>query len=168
MTVSDLDSVIALERRISDIPWSYSLFREEVSRGNDRYYTICELSSRLVGYLGSMIVDEESHITNVAVEPELWGNGIASMLLLDALDYLAGRGVKDCTLEVRAGNFRAQRLYQRFGFSPVGIRRGYYHDNGEDAIIMWLYGLDGSKEWERRDQVRKELIEAGKGLVERS
>jgi ribosomal-protein-alanine N-acetyltransferase len=111
----------------------------------------------VVGYLGMMFVGDEAHVTIVGVDPSNWGRGVATRLLLDALEEAYRSGARDCTLEVRLGNERAKRLYQRFGFAPVALRRGYYHDNHEDAIVMWLYDLDDEVELARRDRIRASL-----------
>jgi len=136
-----LDAVAALERSVSAVPWSRRAFAGELER-DDRVWLVAEEDGRgVVGYAGALIVLEEAHVVNVAVARECWGRGIATRLLVALLEELRARGVADCTLEVRTSNHRAQALYRRLGFAPVGLRRGYYPDNGEDAIIMWLRDL---------------------------
>lgn len=152
-----LEQVVAIERRISGIPWSRSLFEQEIAEGDERCYLVALEDGVVVGYLGMMFVADEAHITIVGVDPEHWGTGVATSLLLDALETARRLGIRDCTLEVRVGNERAKRLYQRFGFAPVALRRGYYHDNHEDALVMWLYDLDDDVEVLRRDRIRGAL-----------
>jgi len=158
-----LDQVLAIERQISGIPWSRSLFEEEIAARDSRRYRVALEGGQVVGYLGMMFVADEAHITNVGVDPGHWGQRVATRLLLDALDGACLAGARDCTLEVRLGNERAKRLYQRFGFAPVALRRGYYHDNHEDAIVMWLYDLDDEIELARRERIRASLTEEGDG-----
>lgn len=157
MTVDDLDDVVNIENSVSSIPWSRRLFEEELERGAERRYTVALAGSCLVGYLGMLYIADEAHIANVAVARECWGQRVASWLVLDSLQAACEVGIRDCTLEVRISNKRAKQLYQRFGFAPVALRRGYYHDNGEDAIIMWLYDLDSDPERLRRCRIRASL-----------
>ncbi|WP_298208895.1 ribosomal protein S18-alanine N-acetyltransferase [Ferrimicrobium sp.] len=152
MKEQHLDQVLRIEQEISGIPWSRRLFEEEIARAKDRRYRVAvtEENEELLGYLGMLYIIDEAHIATVGVDPNHWGHQVATRLVLDALEAALAEGIKDCTLEVRAHNDRAKRLYQRFGFAPVALRRGYYHDNGEDAIIMWLYDLDAPSELARR------------------
>ena len=152
-----LAAVERVERELSAIPWSKSLFLQEISRSGDRYYRVAMCRRELVGFVGMMWVADEAHITNLGVSKRAWGKGIASRLLLDALGHASDGGIKDCTLEVRAGNLRAQRLYFRFGFVAVGVRRAYYHNNDEDAIIMWAYDLASDRERNRRAGIASAL-----------
>jgi ribosomal-protein-alanine N-acetyltransferase len=165
MTVEHLDEVVQIERAISGIPWSRRLFEEELAHAHGRRYRVAIQDGEVVGYLGMLYIVDEAHIATVGVEPGHWGNQIATRLLLDALEAAMVAGVKDCTLEVRARNERAKRLYLRFGFAPVALRRGYYHDNGEDAIIMWLYDLDAPAELARRRAIAETLDGQGSAHV---
>ncbi len=157
-----LAAVERVELELSAIPWSRRLFLEEISRSGDRYYRVAFCRRELVGFIGMMWVADEANITNLGVSKVAWGAGIGSRLLLDALGYASGAGIKDCTLEVRAGNLRAQRLYARFGFVAVGVRRAYYHDNDEDAILLWAYDLASERERSRRAGIAAALEGEGK------
>ncbi|MCI2974580.1 MAG: ribosomal protein S18-alanine N-acetyltransferase [Ferrimicrobium sp.] len=161
MADTHLDEVLRIEQEISGIPWSRKLFEGEITRGKDRRYRVATEDDVVIGYLGMLYVVDEAHIATVGVAPTRWGHQIATRLLLDALDAAHKNGTKDCTLEVRAHNERAKRLYQRFGFAPVAVRRGYYHDNQEDAIIMWLYDLDSSAELARRRDIAATIDDEG-------
>ncbi|WP_298343290.1 ribosomal protein S18-alanine N-acetyltransferase [Ferrimicrobium sp.] len=163
MQEQHLDEVVRIEQEISGIPWSRRLFEEEITRGKDRRYRVAvtEEGDQLLGYLGMLYIIDEAHIATVGVDPHHWGHKVATRLVLDALDAARVEGIKDCTLEVRAHNDRAKRLYQRFGFAPVALRRAYYHDNGEDAIIMWLYDLDAPGELARRRGITETLAQDG-------
>jgi ribosomal-protein-alanine N-acetyltransferase len=167
MAEEHLEDVLRIEQKISGIPWSRRLFEDELGRREDRRYrvAVAEENDQLVGYLGMLYIVDEAHIATVGVDPDQWGHGVATRLVLDALEAAHMERIKDCTLEVRSHNERAKRLYQRFGFAPVALRRGYYHDNGEDAIIMWLYDLDAPTELARRREIADALDQGGSALV---
>jgi [ribosomal protein S18]-alanine N-acetyltransferase len=131
----DLPSVIAIERRSFPTPWSLAMFVLELSKPSG----IClaaEDDQGLVGYLVCARYDDVWHLMNVAVHPDRRRRGVATELI-ERLFEEAGEGAR-FTLEVRVSNGPAIAMYQRFGFRSAGRRRRYYHDNGEDALIMWL------------------------------
>ena len=131
----DLPSVISIERRSFPTPWSLAMFVLELSKPSG----IClaaEDSEGLVGYLVCARYDDVWHLMNVAVHPERRRRGVATDLI-EKLFEEAGGGSR-FTLEVRVSNVPAIEMYRRFGFRSAGRRRRYYHDNGEDALIMWL------------------------------
>ncbi len=135
LSYSDLPGVLAIERRSFQTPWSLAMFVLELSKPSG----ICLAATRgqdLVGYLVCSRYADVWHLMNVAVTPELRRQGIASRLM-DRLFAEAGREAR-YTLEVRTSNHGAIAMYERLGFRPAGYRRAYYHDNGEDALIMWL------------------------------
>jgi [ribosomal protein S18]-alanine N-acetyltransferase len=135
LTYSDLPSVLSIERRSFPTPWSLAMFVLELSKPSG----ICLAAATeqgLVGYLVCSRYADVWHLMNVAVTPDLRRRGIATMLLRD-LFASAGPDAR-YTLEVRTSNEEAIAMYRRFGFRPAGRRRRYYHDNGEDALIMWL------------------------------
>ncbi|GAC1316168.1 MAG: ribosomal protein S18-alanine N-acetyltransferase [Thermoleophilaceae bacterium] len=135
LTYSDLPQVIAIERRAFPTPWSLAMFVLELSKPSG----VCLAAigeRRIVGYLICSRYDTVWHIMNVAVDNRLRRRGIASALLASLFDRADGPG-EQYTLEVRASNADAMLLYERFGFRSAGLRRGYYHDNKEDAVIMW-------------------------------
>jgi ribosomal-protein-alanine N-acetyltransferase len=134
LTFADLPEVVAIERRAFTSPWSLAMFVLELSKPSG----IClaaEVEGDLVGYLICSRYDTVWHIMNVAVDPELRRRRIATTLL----ETLIGRVERDAqlTLEVRRSNAGAIELYEGFGFRSAGVRRRYYQDNGEDAIVMW-------------------------------
>ena len=136
MEEGDLDRLAILESRCFSIPWSRAMLADELS--NDRaLYLVAACEGRIAGYAGAWIVFDEGHITNVAVDPDFRRSGVGRKLLSALLEGLAGAGVKAATLEVRRGNHPAIALYDAFGFTVEGVRRGYYADNGEDALVMW-------------------------------
>jgi ribosomal-protein-alanine N-acetyltransferase len=135
LTYADLPQVIAIERRAFPTPWSLAMFVLELSKPSG----ICLagwVDDHIVGYVVCSRYDTVWHLMNVAVEPDLQRRGIASALL-EELFALADRPNEQYTLEVRTSNDSAIRLYEQFGFRAAGRRRAYYHDNREDALIMW-------------------------------
>jgi [ribosomal protein S18]-alanine N-acetyltransferase len=135
LAYSDLPAVIAVERRSFPTPWSLAMFVLELSKPSG----IClaaRIDDRLVGYLVCSRYDQVWHLMNVAVAPEHRRAGVARQLI-GRLFEEAGDGLP-FTLEVRVSNREAILMYERFGFRSAGHRRRYYHDNGEDALIMWL------------------------------
>jgi ribosomal-protein-alanine N-acetyltransferase len=135
LTYADLPQVIAIERRAFPTPWSLAMFVLELSKPSG----IClaaTIEERIVGYLVCSRYDTVWHVMNVAVDDRLRRQGIATMLM-ERLFELADRPNEQYTLEVRTSNDPAIRLYESFGFRPAGRRRAYYHDNREDALIMW-------------------------------
>ena len=135
LTYSDLPHVIAIERRAFPTPWSLSMFVLELSKPSGICLAATE-NGRLVGYLVCSRYDTVWHLMNVAVDPARRREGIASILIAHLFDT-ADRPHEQYTLEVRESNDAAIALYERFGFRGAGHRRAYYHDNREDALIMW-------------------------------
>ena len=135
---SDIDAVVELERENQPQPWTEGILEGELS-AKDRSYVAAE-DAEIVGYGGVMVVGEEAHVTNLLVAPAHRRNGIARQILSRLVRDAVDMGARHLTLEVRAGNEPARRLYHRFGLAPVGIRPGYYQ--GEDALIMWAHDID--------------------------
>ena len=135
LTYADLPQVIAIERRAFPTPWSLAMFVLELSKPSG----ICLaglLEDRIVAYLVCSRYDTVWHLMNIAVDINLRRQGLATSLL-ERLFEMADRPSEQYTLEVRTSNEGAIRLYERFGFRAAGRRRAYYHDNREDALIMW-------------------------------
>lgn len=137
MRVRDLDDILRIERLSFPTPWTRSAFLSELLENERAYYQVARVGRVTVGYIGLWMGVDEGHITNVAVHPHWRKMGIGTRLLLAAADVARERGAQRLTLEVRVSNDTAQRLYRKLGFLPVGIRKGYYRDNNEDALIMW-------------------------------
>lgn len=136
MRPSDLDSVLDLEVEIFPSPWTDDMFVHELNKGASALYLVAERGARLLGYIGAQLFGNEVHITNMAVDPELRRQGLGSALLINLVRRGAAQGARWLTLEVREANHEARTFYRLFSFDEVGIRRGYYADSGEDAIIM--------------------------------
>ena len=135
LAYADLPQVIAIERRAFPTPWSLAMFVLELSKPSGICLAAVE-GRAIIGYLVCSRYDTVWHLMNVAVEPARQRQGIASTLL-DRLFEQADKPSEQYTLEVRTSNEAAIRLYERFGFRAAGRRRAYYHDNREDALIMW-------------------------------
>ena len=118
-------------------PWSEKSFEQEIKRNHLAFYIVAETSCNIVGYAGLWFIADEGHITNVAVHPEFRRKRIGETLVSVLISHTEKHGILSHTLEVRASNDTAISLYKKFGFEPAGIRKNYYEDNGEDAIIMW-------------------------------
>jgi ribosomal-protein-alanine N-acetyltransferase len=135
MAAADLDRVLVIEHAVFPTPWSRRSFEAELQGGCSVPW-VAERDGEVVAYLVSWLVEDELHIGNIAVAPVEQGRGIGRELLRFSLDDAAARGVAYATLEVRLSNRRAIGLYRGFGFRPVAMRRGYYSDTGEDALVM--------------------------------
>jgi ribosomal-protein-alanine N-acetyltransferase len=139
MTRQDLDEVLEIEGKSFPTPWSRVLFERELSTPFARAFVAQEGQKKTVlGYLCFWLVDGEAHILNLAVHPRQRNQGIGTLLLGEGVRYCREKGVEVITLEVRRSNYKAISLYRNFDFQPRGIRRRYYTDSGEDAVIMGL------------------------------
>jgi ribosomal-protein-alanine N-acetyltransferase len=123
-------------------PWTHSLFLSELSLRATRSYFIARIGRDVVGYVGLMMTAEDGHITTIAVDPRWQRHKIATRLMLMAAREAQQRFAQNLTLEVRLSNLAAQHLYRRFGFAPVGVRKNYYQETNEDALVMWAHGID--------------------------
>ena len=140
-----LRGVMAIERRVYPRPWSPSLFISEMTAGHGRAYLVALESRRVVGYAGLISYGEEAHVTTIAVEPERHRMGIGTRLMYELIRRAQEMGAHAVSLEVRVTNWGAQRMYARFGFRPVGIRKGYYQETNEDAVVMWTDDIRGNE-----------------------
>jgi [ribosomal protein S18]-alanine N-acetyltransferase len=156
-----LRGVLAIERQVYPRPWSPGLFASELSQRDTRRYLVALSGRRVVGYAGVMVAAGEAHVTTVAVHPQEHRRKVATRLMLALMEASRELGAEAATLEVRVGNKGAQRLYQGFGFAPVGIRPGYYAETGEDALIMWAHDLQGDAFGERLEFQRARLDAPG-------
>lgn len=136
MLHSDVEGVVRLEKLIFASPWSAELFRYEIDHAERTVYLVAEEERELIGYSGAQLIDQEVHVTNMAVLDSRRRCGLGSALLLEVVRRGLERGARWLTLEVRAGNEDARLFYREFGFEELGLRHGYYTDTGEDAIIM--------------------------------
>lgn len=138
MLPEHLGQVLEIEQRSFPIPWSYTAFLFELTENDFASYMVALLEGEVVGYAGMWIVLDEAHITNVAIHPEHRGRGVGREVMLELLARAAVLGAAKITLEVRVSNQVARKLYESLGFVYKGLRKKYYADNNEDALIMWL------------------------------
>jgi ribosomal-protein-alanine N-acetyltransferase len=128
---------MAIERQVYPRPWSPSLFIAEMSDPSNRSYIVARIGRDIVGYAGMICYGDEAHVTTIAVDPVHQRRKIGMRLLSELIETAIEMGARAVSLEVRVSNWGAQRLYTRFGFRPVGVRKGYYQETGEDALVMW-------------------------------
>jgi ribosomal-protein-alanine N-acetyltransferase len=129
-----LRSVLRIESQVYPRPWSLSLFMSELALRSSRAYFVARVGGMVVGYCGLMLTGDDAHVTTIAVDP-------------------AWHRHKILTLEVRVGNEAAQAMYRTFGFHPAGIRKNYYVETNEDALVMWADDIDTEAYAERLDRI---------------
>lgn len=139
MKFEDIDEVVEIENTCFHIPWTKKTFEKELTENEIAIYIVAKQNNKTVGYAGMWHIVDEGHINNIAVLPENRNCGIGSELIQNLIQIAKSKDIKAITLEVRIGNLTAQKLYTKFGFKVEGIRKRYYTDTGEDAIIMWKY-----------------------------
>jgi [ribosomal protein S18]-alanine N-acetyltransferase len=137
MNLQDIDQVLQVEKRSFTAPWSRQAFMTELIDNHLARYVVAEYNGRIVGYAGVWMIIDEGHVTNIAVDPDFRGKHLGEKLLRTLISICLAQGGKKMTLEVRVTNHVAQKLYEKYGFERVGVRKGYYTDNREDALIMW-------------------------------
>ncbi len=144
MRTSDLPEVQAIERASFRTPWPPNAYRSELEENRLASYLVARVGEQVVGYAGMWLMVDEAHITTFAVHPAWRRRRIGERLLLAMLELAMRRQAREATLEVRVSNLAARRLYEKYGFRPVGIRPHYYSDDGEDAVIMTTEPLRSS------------------------
>ncbi|MDD4658465.1 MAG: ribosomal protein S18-alanine N-acetyltransferase [Eubacteriales bacterium] len=141
MTPAHLVQVMEIEKASFTVPWSEITYFREITENPYAIYIVATAAEEVAGYAGRWLILDESHITNIAVAPGWRRKGVARKLMEYMLRASLGQGANRMTLEVRRSNLGAQKLYEEFDFSVAGLRRGYYTDNNEDALIMWQYDI---------------------------
>lgn len=131
-----LRKVLAIESQVYPRPWSASLFLSELAQRSTRSYIVARHDGEVTGYAGMMFTGLEAHITNIAVDPPFHGCKVGTRLLLSLIIEAIARGAEVISLEVRVSNTGAQAMYEKFGFSVAGMRKGYYIETNEDAYVM--------------------------------
>ncbi len=160
MRLDDIEHVSRLERRCYTLPWSSSAYVTEVGNPN-AYYTVAVAPGEVVvGYAGMWVIMDEAHLTTIAVDPAFRGRKIGERLLLDLIDEGVRRGAERATLEVRQRNVIAHALYEKYGFGDVAVRKNYYSDNGENALIMWANDLISPEYQAMLSAYREQMAEA--------
>lgn len=137
MNVDHLDQVLQIEKASFPAPWSRDAFLGEILQNDLAYYIVAVSDGAVSGYGGMWLILDQAHITNVAVGPDWRGKGLGKALMLEMIQLAAVRGAGSMTLEVRPSNKVARRLYHGLGFEERGVRKCYYAETNEDAIIMW-------------------------------
>lgn len=138
-----LRGVLRIEAQVYPRPWTLRLFMSELALRSTRMYTVAMVDGVVAGYSGLLITGEDAHITTLAVDPAWHRRGIGTRLLANIARAAVERGARHLTLEVRVSNGPAQALYRKFGFAPAGVRKNYYVETNEDALVMWAHDIDG-------------------------
>lgn len=136
MNEIDIDGVLAVEEQTFTTPWSRDGFVNEMKNELSHYLVMIH-NGKIIGYAGMWLIVDEAHVTNVAILPEYRGQKLGEQLMVALMNRAKERGALSMTLEVRQSNLVAQGLYGKFGFVSRGVRRNYYTDTQEDALIMW-------------------------------
>lgn len=137
MKESDLDRVMEIENQSFNPPWSREAFLLELTKNLLAKYIVAEVNGDVAGYGGIWLIIDEGHVTNIAVDEKYRNKGVGSRILEGLIQICKDRNMTAMTLEVRRSNEPAKTLYKKYGFKEYGVRKGYYQDNHEDAIIMW-------------------------------
>ncbi len=159
----DIENVIKIEEQAyGEHHWSKDSFYGELANKLAYYYSAFDSAGELVGYAGSWRVIDETHITTIAVRPDMKRKKIGEALLIKILDDCYNSEIKYITLEVRVSNEPAIKLYEKYGFKSLGLRKGYYQNNNEDALIMWTENIF----WDKFKLRYNENIEKIKNFIE--
>mgnify|MGYP001465255400 FL=1 len=138
MEIDDIPQVVEVEKSSFPTPWSTDIFYQEIIENQFSHYYVMEYGEKIIGYVGMWIVIDDAQITTIAISPEYRRKKLGEKLFGFSLQTALAMGAKVLSLEVRVSNIPAQKLYRKFGLMPGGIRKNYYTDNGEDAIVMWV------------------------------
>ncbi|KQL17638.1 ribosomal protein S18-alanine N-acetyltransferase [Cytobacillus solani] len=138
MDINDVDDILKIEHESFTLPWSREAFLNELTTNQYALYLGLEEDGKVIGYCGVWIVVDEAQITNVAILPEFRGRKLGEALMRQVMEIASERGARTMSLEVRVSNSIAQSLYRKLGFQNGGIRKNYYSDNQEDALVMWV------------------------------
>ena len=138
MKEEDIDQILEIEHASFTTPWSKEAFYNEINNNKFAVYIVIEDDKKIVGYCGAWIVIDEAHVTNVAVLPDYRGKKLGEALMIKIMSVAREMGAKSMTLEARVSNYVALSLYRKLGFQNGGIRKNYYSDNQEDALVMWV------------------------------
>jgi ribosomal-protein-alanine N-acetyltransferase len=152
-----LRSVLRIEGQVYPRPWSLPLFMSELNMRNSRAYMVARYQGSVVGYCGMMFTGDDAHVTTIAVDPAYQRQKIGTRLLLQGARQALERGCRHLTLEVRISNVTAQAMYRRFGFRAAGVRKNYYAESNEDALVMWAEHVD-TDEYARRLEAIEDTV----------
>lgn len=138
MELKDIEDVLKIEHECFTAPWSEEAFINELTHNRFAVYIVIEDGDHVIGYCGVWVIVDEAHVTNIAILPEYRGKKLGEALLTKVIEVTKKLGAEKMTLEVRVCNYIAQGLYRKLGFKDGAIRKGYYTDNQEDALVMWV------------------------------
>ncbi|MYL59563.1 ribosomal-protein-alanine N-acetyltransferase [Virgibacillus halodenitrificans] len=138
MHIIDVDGVMEVENATFSTPWTTDIFYQELVDNDYAHYFVMEADKKIIGYVGLWLVIDDAQITNIAIMPGYRGNKLGEKLFGFTIQQILLLGGTRLSLEVRKSNTIAQRMYRKFGLVPGGIRKNYYTDNQEDAIVMWV------------------------------
>jgi ribosomal-protein-alanine acetyltransferase len=141
LKLEHVDSVLKIDALSFPTPWSRESFEREIETNKFARYVVAKKDGVVIGYAGMWLILDEGHITNIAVHPEYRGIGAGNLLLEALIEICRTESITSLTLEVRKSNLVAQNLYKKYNFLEQGIRKEYYGDNKEDAVIMWKYNI---------------------------
>ena len=156
MRLSDVPRVMEIERQSFPTPWSESAYITEISN-QSACYVVARLEGDVVGYAGMWVIMDEAHITTIAVDARYRGRKFGELLLVALLDESMAKRLRRATLEVRQSNRVAQKLYVKYGFDAVAVRKAYYANNNEDALVMWVHDLLAPEYRSRYRELRSQL-----------
>jgi len=157
MRLEDIAAVQEIEREIFLTPWPRNAYRREIVQNRMASYIVIRDGDELVGYAGLWKMHDEAHVTTVGVRRRDQGRGFGLALMLGLIDRAFTLQARWVTLEVRASNYGAMALYEKLGFKVIGRRRGYYTDDGEDAVVMWSDSLLAPVFQQRYARIREEV-----------
>lgn len=152
-----LRGVLRIEAQVYPRPWSLGLFMGELALRTSRVYIVARVGPTVVGYAGLMLAGTDGHVTTIAVDPAWHRHKIGTRLLLHLARQGVARGATGLTLEVRMSNDAAQAMYRQFGFAPAGMRKNYYAETNEDALVMWAHDVDLAQYGVRLDEIEANL-----------
>lgn len=142
MNDTDIEKVMMIDSLSFPAPWTREIYEQEINKNDFAHYFVIEDDGDIIGYVGLWIVFEDAQITNIAVAPNYRGKNVGKKLFSFAMVFAMQKGAHFLSLEVRPSNEVAKNMYRSFGLQEAGIRKNYYPDNGEDAIVMWVNLLE--------------------------
>lgn len=161
MQRADLPEVLRIERAAFSTTWPENAFAQELQENRLALYRVARCRGRIVGFGGIWVITEDSHVTTIAVDPDFQRRGFGEAILLVLLETAVQAKATWISLEVRVGNTGAQRLYRKYGFAVIATRKAYYHDNQEDALVMWAGNLQSGFFARRLAALRERIVAAG-------
>lgn len=157
MRRADIAQIAEIEQRSYAVPWHENAYATELTNPN-AVYLVARLDGRVVGYAGMWVIMDEGHITTIAVDPRHRGRKIGERLMHGMLEEAIHKGATRATLEVREHNVVAQNLYRKYGFRVAAVRKNYYTDNQENAVIMWADDIRTPAYMERLRELKRDLF----------